>query len=206
MATKKSTPKKTNTKTKTSVARAAGKGFAAGLNSTLGPDPKPYNRAKTSGTKTSTPKASNTRYYPIDKTVDGWATGDKVPSGAVAAKQDTYTGRVVPVFNSARQKYPNSTSFDADDYRTNKVQSKASAARGQRLNNAASMPKGNIRIEGRKNVIPSTHAANWSPASEETIRAVERHAKAKISSEERASNPRMYNNAGRKNDRAKNRK
>lgn len=59
MATKKSTPKKTNTKTKTSVARTAGKGFAAGLNSTLGPDPKPYNRAKTSGTKTSTPKTSN---------------------------------------------------------------------------------------------------------------------------------------------------
>lgn len=62
MATKKSTPKKTNTKTKTktsSIARNAGKGFAAGLNSTLGPDPKPYNRAKTSGTKTSTPKTSN---------------------------------------------------------------------------------------------------------------------------------------------------
>lgn len=167
MATKKSTPGKTNAKVKTnSAVRNAAKGFAAGLNSTLGPDPKPYNRAKTSGTKTSAPRASN-----------------------------------------------------------------ASTARGQRLNSSASMPKGNLRTEGERNVIPSTHAANWSPLSdegrraletnykkqngiatnwsplsEEGRRALERHAKSQISAEERASNPRMYNNAGRKNDRAKNRK
>ena len=62
MATKKSTPKKTNTKPKTSVARTAGKGFDAGLNSTLGPDPKPYNRRQAtpaSQKKTTTPKTSN---------------------------------------------------------------------------------------------------------------------------------------------------
>lgn len=62
MATKKSTPKKTNAKAKTSsIARNAGKGFAAGLNSTLGPDPKPYNRVKASGAKTSGTKTSGTK-------------------------------------------------------------------------------------------------------------------------------------------------
>ena len=63
MATKKSTPKKTNTKTKTSVARTAGKGFDAGMKSALGNDPKPYNRRKT-----STPASQK---KPIDRRADG---------------------------------------------------------------------------------------------------------------------------------------
>lgn len=82
MATKKSTPKKTNTKTKTSVARTAKKAFDEGIREITGAkasaarsaatsgakgrtipaatkEQKQTSGTKTSGTKTSTPKTSN---------------------------------------------------------------------------------------------------------------------------------------------------
>lgn len=127
MATKKSTPKKTNTtraprgeaqrstKSKaSSIARTAGKGFAAGLNSTLGPDPKPYSRVQRSNPRsqnkpidrradgtlvTEPPKSNRKRFLPVDHGAAG-----ELPTGATSAKYDSYTGKFVPVYESGSKK------------------------------------------------------------------------------------------------------
>lgn len=146
MATKKSTPKKTSAKANaSSIARNANKGFTAGLTSTLGPDPKPYNRRQdaiqAARNKMSDAKAStgSVKAKSLGNAKTHGNTQRKADHQEQMASRKTSTGKSGITGMKRMIHAPSEETLKA----TNTA---ASTARGQRLNSSTSMPKG---VSGR---------------------------------------------------------